>query len=122
MAQVSALGSKGTFMSSAQQAKASIMSRQLSARGIFIAYLVIVLFAAAPILSVVIASGIAHAYGARLDEAGSHPCVVHGVDIGGLLYDMFVAGWFMLLTIPLGLLSILALTIMVLKERKQNAA
>ncbi|MPY67166.1 hypothetical protein F8S09_10745 [Deinococcus sp. SDU3-2] len=55
-----------------------------------------------PLLGVMIASAVAGAFGCRLDEAGSYPCVVAGVDVGGLLSTLFVMGWLMLLTIPLG--------------------
>jgi hypothetical protein len=31
-----------------------------------------------------------------------HPCVINGQDYGHLLYTLGVAGWFMLVTLPLG--------------------
>ncbi len=43
--------------------------------------------------------------GCRLDEAGTYPCVVAGVDVGGLLSFLFVLGWLMLVTIPVGVLA-----------------
>jgi hypothetical protein len=70
-------------------------------------YLLTILFMFAPLLSVLIASAIASAAGAELDESGPHPCILFGFDFGGLLYRMFVAGWFGLGTIPIGLLVIL---------------
>jgi hypothetical protein len=69
-------------------------------------YLWILLYMVAPILSVVVAATIAKATGSRLDEGDSHPCFVLGIDIGGLLYDMGVAGLFALITIPTGLIAI----------------
>jgi purine-cytosine permease-like protein len=66
------------------------------------AFVVIVLFALAPLISVAVSSWIAEANGCVLNEADSHPCPVWGVDLGGLLVIMFVMGWFMLATIPLG--------------------
>jgi hypothetical protein len=56
-----------------------------------------------PVLSVAIAGGIASANGCQLDEGSVHPCVVNGVDMGETLYSMGVMGWFMLVTLPLGL-------------------
>ena len=67
-------------------------------------YLLAVLFTVGPILSVLIAGAIASAAGAKLDESGPHPCMIFGSDFGGLLYTMFGAGWFGLVTIPIGLL------------------
>ena len=74
------------------------------------------LFTAAPLLSVVIASCVASHYGSQLDEGGPHPCVIHGVDVGGILYDMGVAGWFMILTVPIGLLAILMFTLQIFRN------
>jgi len=74
-------------------------------------YILIVLYMVAPILSVLIASSIATATGSRLDEGGSHPCIIFGVDIGELLYAMGVAGWFAFVTFPTGLLAILVVII-----------
>jgi len=62
----------------------------------------IVLFAAAPLLSVIFTSVVAEANGCVVNEGGVHPCLVLGLDIGGLLYFTGVMGWFMLVTIPLG--------------------
>lgn len=57
-----------------------------------------------PLLGVLIASWVAGANGCRLDEAGSYPCVVAGVDVGGLLSTLFALGWLMLVTLPVGAL------------------
>ncbi|MFY9641411.1 MAG: hypothetical protein WCD20_19130 [Rhodomicrobium sp.] len=53
-----------------------------------------------PVASVLIASGLAGLGGCPLDEGSVHPCVVGGVDAGGALYMMAVAGWFALATLP----------------------
>jgi hypothetical protein len=76
-------------------------------------YGVLVLFTVAPILSVCVAELIASACGCQLDEGGAHPCIIHGVDIGPLLGDMFVCGWFMLVTIPVGVASLLGFTLVI---------
>ena len=74
----------------------------------------------APILSVLIASAIATATGSKLDEGSSHPCIIFGVDIGELLYAMGVAGWFVFVTFPTGLLAI-ATVIIVRGFRRRKA-
>jgi hypothetical protein len=86
------------------------------------AYFWIVLYTIAPILCVLIASGIAYVTGSRLDEGNAHPSIILGVDIGSLLYFLFVSGWFMLLTIPTGLLALLIITIIwiVQKYKEKN--
>ncbi|SMQ85972.1 hypothetical protein SAMN06295905_3268 [Devosia lucknowensis] len=63
---------------------------------------VIVLFAAAPFLSVLFTYAIADANNCVVNEATTHPCLVLGMDLGGLLYFTGLMGWFMLATIPLG--------------------
>jgi hypothetical protein len=50
-------------------------------------------------------SAIANAYGCKVDEGSVHPCIIGGHDYGELLYDLGVMGWFMLATIPLGLVA-----------------
>jgi hypothetical protein len=56
----------------------------------------------APIISVAIAGTLAHMHGCTLHEGFVNPCVVMGADRGELLYTMGVAGWFALLTLPIG--------------------
>ena len=109
-------------MPTEQQPKQSFMNREISRRGIFIIYLVIGLFTVAPILSFAIAGGVARFCGCQVDESGVHPCIILGTDVGGLLYDMCVAGWFALLTVPFGLLVILLITLDLVKGRKRNVA
>jgi hypothetical protein len=67
-----------------------------------LAGLLIVLFAAAPLIGVMLASWTAEANGCVLHEGFVNPCVVGGVDRGQLLYSLFVLGWLMLASIPLG--------------------
>lgn len=62
----------------------------------------ILFVAALPLISVVIAGEIATANGCDLDEGSIHPCVVDGEDIGDTLYTLGMMGWFMLVTIPVG--------------------
>ncbi len=100
------------------------MSRSLSSRLMRWTFALIVSFALMPILSVMASIGAASVAGCQLDEASAHRCVVLGIDIGGLLALMFVAGWFALATIPLGggALLIWAAVAIVLFIRSRNKA
>jgi hypothetical protein len=84
-------------------------------------YLLIARYMIAPILTVMVSSGIANATGSRLDEAGPHPCIILGVDVGISLNAMFVAGWLVFFTVPTGLLAIVVVSIVRgLRRRKAN--
>jgi len=85
------------------------MSRQTV--GFLLRAVFIILLGAAPVISVVIASGIASSLGCKLDEGDPHPCPFHGVDLGDTLYSMFVAGWFGLVTVPLGAIALVILLV-----------
>lgn len=63
---------------------------------------VIALFAFAPVISVLIAGWVAESNGCALNEGSINSCMVGGSDMGPMLYSLFVLGWFMLATIPLG--------------------
>ncbi len=67
-----------------------------------IAFVLIVLLASLPVISVAVASFIAEANGCSLHEGFVQPCLVGGEDWGQTLYAMGMMGWFMLATIPLG--------------------
>jgi hypothetical protein len=69
----------------------------MSARNVvfLLGTLLIVLAAAAPIISVAIASALASSLGCR--RRGQHPSLRH---IGHVLYTMFVLGWLGIATIP----------------------
>lgn len=62
----------------------------------------IALVAVSPLISVLVASGIAESAGCRLDEGGAHPCLIGGADWGEALSTMFVLGWLMFATLPFG--------------------
>jgi hypothetical protein len=79
---------------------------------------IIALWIFLPMISVFVAAMIAKAWGCPLDEGSAHPCVVLGLDIGGLLYSMGVMGWLFLLTIPSGLIALVGLLINVIIDAK----
>jgi hypothetical protein len=82
-----------------------------------LALFVIVVFAFAPIGSVVFCGVIANAYGCKVDEGSVHPCVINGHDYGELLYSLGVMGWFMLVTIPGGLVAFVSWLICLILHR-----
>ena len=62
----------------------------------------IVLFALAPMISVIVAGLIAESNGCALNEGSINTCMVLGSDMGSTLYTLFVLGWLALATLPLG--------------------
>jgi hypothetical protein len=91
----------------------------MTTRKIIITYCLIILYSVAPILCVLISSAVAAAAGSRLDEGGSHPTYILGVDVGGILAVMFVCGWFTLVTVPTGLIAMLVFTIFWVVRRRR---
>src|ERR1043166_9238178 len=77
----------------------------------------IILLAFAPIGSVVLCAAIANAYGCKVDEGSVHPCIINGHDYGELLYSLGVMGWFMLVTIPAGLVAFVRWRILLILHR-----
>jgi|SRR5215831_4148069 len=77
----------------------------------------IVLFAFAPIGSVMLCGAIANAYGCKVDEGSVHPCIINGHDYGELLYSLGVMGWLMLVTLPGGLFAFVGWLIFLILHR-----
>jgi len=84
---------------------------------VFVAYLLLLLYTFAPLLCVLTCATIARRYGCQVDEANAHPCIVLGRDIGGLLYDLGVMGWLMLVTIPTGAFALLIFTLVLVANK-----
>ncbi len=82
-----------------------------------LALFLILAFAFAPIGSVMLCAWIANAYGCKVDEGSVHPCIINGHDYGELLYDLGVMGWFMLVTIPGGLIAFVSWLIFLILHR-----
>ena len=83
----------------------------------WIILVLIALFAFAPVGSVVACGVIANAHGCRVDEGSVHPCVINGKDYGQLLYTLGVMGWFMLLTLPAGVIAFVLWIIVLVLHR-----
>ena len=62
-------------------------------------------------------AAIANAYGCKVDEGSVHPCIINGHDYGELLYSLGVMGWFMLVTIPGGLVAFVGWRIFLILHR-----
>lgn len=74
----------------------------------FITLSVVTVLGWAPFGAVLTSGLVATVFGCTLNEAGAHPCVVAGYDFGELLYVGGVSGWFMLVTWPLMLITLVA--------------
>jgi hypothetical protein len=66
-----------------------------------------VLVICAPLISVATSMGIAYITGCTLHEGFTNTCLVLGFNIGDILHTMFLMGWFMLLTIPYGVIVLI---------------
>jgi hypothetical protein len=82
-----------------------------------LALLPIAAFTLAPIASVMLCAAIASAHGCKVDEGSVHPCIINGHDYGELLYQLGVMGWFMLVTIPGGLVAFASWLILLILHR-----
>lgn len=60
-----------------------------------------------PALLFALGFGLAHLTGCRVDEGSVHPCLVAGLDIGGLLYALLIMGWLVIAALPFMLLTLL---------------
>ncbi|AMB43836.1 hypothetical protein [Methylobacterium sp. AMS5] len=58
-----------------------------------------------PALLFALGFGLARLTGCRVDEGSAHPCLVAGIDIGGLLYTLLMMGWLVILALPFMLLT-----------------
>ena len=83
----------------------------------WLVFALIVLFAFAPIGSVMLCGAIANAHGCKVDEGSVHPCIINGHDYGELLYSLGVMGWFMLVTLPGGLVAFVSWLICLVLHR-----
>jgi hypothetical protein len=69
-----------------------------------VALVVIAVLTILPLLSMMTATLLAGANDCPLNEGNPHPCPILGSDWGETLYNMSVAGWLMLFTLPTGVL------------------
>ena len=90
---------------------------------IALACLGIALFAIAPLLVAIASSAAARALGCRVDEGSEHACMILGLDWGSVFNALFALGGFTILSLPLGAVLLVGLTILltVRKFRKRLA-
>ena len=77
---------------------------QLLKRAFGIAFLAVL-----PVLCARLGMALASALGCQLDEGNAHPCIAYGIDLGPLLYALFIMFWLAIGTIPLGYFALLGL-------------
>lgn len=54
-----------------------------------------------PLVGILLTALLAGLFGCEVNEGGPTPCLIMGMDAGGMLSGMMTLGWFALLTIPL---------------------
>jgi hypothetical protein len=64
-----------------------------------------------PLAPLIVAGLAATANGCTLNEAGAHPCLFFGTDMGGTLYTMGIMGLMTMATVPTGLVALLVFSI-----------
>ncbi len=92
--------SRGEVPAGRRRTSATNKEARLIKRLMILALVLIVLFAALPVLLTVTGSAVAGALGCPLNEGGAHACMLFGHDIGGALSVMFASHWFAYVTIP----------------------
>jgi hypothetical protein len=93
-------------------------------RAFRIAMAIVIIVCVLPFASLMLSLAVAKLGNCALDEGSVHPCVIAGVDLGPVLYDMFVLTWLGLLTLPLLAFSVLLWIIVevIAKVRRRSRA
>lgn len=99
------------FRPAAQQGSREAPRQTLTLRALLFRHMLllagIALITFLPLISALGAGYIAGLAGCHLDEANVHACYILGRDVGPLLAELGVLGWFMLITFPAGALLLL---------------
>ena len=83
-------------------------------RALWIIFAVIIVLSTVPFWSVLWADWFAKRHGCVLHEGFATECLVNGQDWGVTLYGAFTAGWFALITLPIGAAALLGMVILAL--------
>ena len=67
-----------------------------------IGLIISIVIAVCPLILVWSVDLIAELNGCSLNEGSIQPCIVAGMDIGGVLYSIFMSGWYLFITFPVG--------------------
>ena len=81
------------------------------------AYLAVLVFAICPFLSAWLASAIGDGMGCNINQGGTDACVRIGVPFGVALNSMVAGVWLFFLTIPVGAILLIILTIVTINNR-----
>ena len=73
-----------------------------------------ILFAVLPLISVLIAVGVANVFNCPLDESGASSCPTPFGDVGEVLSVMAIFGWLIFFTVPIGLIGLLCAVILLI--------
>lgn len=71
-------------------------------------FVLIGMLSLSPILVSLFAGFIGECLGCNINEAGTDDCIRFGIPFGSILNPLYVMGWFMLITIPLGIVAFFA--------------
>jgi len=80
-------------------------------KGYFIALIVLIVSATSPLIATFSAQGIAAVSGCALHKGYAEPCVIFGMDWGGILHVLNVAAWWSIVTLPAGVIAVLILPV-----------
>ena len=83
-------------------------TRRFPSLAYWLAFLLIILFMIGPLVLANIAESVAESNGCALHEGFANACIVGGADRGDLLYSLFVMGWLFFVTVPLGIVLLVA--------------
>jgi hypothetical protein len=81
------------------------------------AYLAVLVFAICPFLSAWLASVIGDGMGCNINEGGTDTCVRIGIPFGVVLNSMVSGVWLFFLTIPVGAILLVILTIVTINDK-----
>jgi hypothetical protein len=77
-----------------------------------------------PLLALMLSGVLAVITGCSINEGTVNTCQLGPVDIGSLLYTLFVSGWLIFISFPLGALGcgigVLVLVVQLVSNRQQN--
>lgn len=85
--------------------------------------LVLILGGFSPLIGLALVAALSALTGCRVHAGAPVPCVIAGVDLGGMLYSLGVGGWAFFLTAPAALAGIalaLVLAVMALLRRARG--
>lgn len=75
-------------------------------------YTVILFWTVLPFLSILLSGLIAKMFGIKNVNEGSAPhCIFMGINVGKIVFQLFVGGWYSLITLPTGIMALFIYTL-----------